>query len=96
MIKLPKLSILIYVILVFSSILVLMDIRATQRDILSTIIILGICVYSGFGVLAGWDLLTFAFELKVPKIILPIYLGLKFYLSIYIGLFYLPIWVVKK
>ena len=52
--------------------------------------------YAPFGIVAGWELLTFRYESKFFPFLKFLYYIPKFCVSIFVGLIYLPFWLFKK
>ncbi len=96
MTSLQKVGLIAFIAFIFSIVMVYMDIKGMRPDIAGMALILFISIYSGFGLVAGWELLSKWLKLEIPLLLQPLYFIIKWYLAVYIGLIYLPFWLFKK
>ncbi len=94
--KNKKLIFVLYTGLLFCSILVYCEIKQYSLDVISIVNALLVCFYAGFALFTGWDLFTFPYEKKINVFFKILFFIPKFYLSAYIGLIYLPVWLFRK
>lgn len=86
----------LYTGLLSATLLIYLDLKEFEIGFLQIINIIIISLYSGFGLFAGWELLTFSFEQKMSKPMVILYFIPKAYLSMYVGIVYLPFWLFKR
>jgi len=74
------------------------QIRGVELDFGFLLILLFGSFYYGFSIVAGWQYLhkfSYRHFSIVPIIGWIFYVAIKFYLSVFVGIFYLPFWIYK-
>ncbi len=77
---------------------ILRQVRGEELDFGSSLILLFGSFYYGFSIVAGWQFLhkfSYRYFSIVPVIGWIFYVVIKFYLSVFVGIFYLPFWIYK-